>query len=952
MTVAHYILGVAVTVAGTLLERGPELGTLAELVRSAEHGAGVAAYIQGEAGIGKSALLAAAGERAATSGMAVLAASAGELENDFAWGVVRQLFDGAVARAAGAERARLLDGAAALARPALGIEAARESIDASYATLHGLYWLTVNLAQTRPLVLSIDDLHWADSPSLRFIAHLLPRIAGLPILLLMASRPPTAQPAAAAGLLARIAASPGMTPLNPAALSRQASITLVRARLASDVRDDVCLACHDLSGGNPFLLGALLADLADDDLRGIGATVEHVRKMTPAAVSASVLLRLARLPDPATPLARAVATLGAGASLHTAGRLAALGLDEATESAATLIRAGILVDDGTLAFAHPLVRTAIHEDLAGPERSRWHYRAAQLLADENAPLDRIAAHLVQSIPGRDRWTVEQLRRGAADASARGAPDVAADYLRRALAEPPEEEVRGEVLYELGQVELLQDPIAAIPRLREALEAAHEPNRRASIALALGDGLTVVGRLADAIPVLVTGIAELGAEEPSDLRASLEAARLGAARWEPSAQALRHDLVDEIRRRANAGTPLDPQLHCQLAIEATAEGTALDAAVRHARAALSAPERPTGAATSGLPEAMLVLAFADLVDEARKAVDEWLANARARAWPLATVLGSTIASLVCLYRGVVSEAVAHGWSAVNPGVEIRLAPVSVAFLVEALIERGDLMAARGELAERGLDGELDRGWAAAPLLLARGRLHAAAGDHAAAIEDLSATGSRAEAWGVRNPAMHAWRSSLAASLAHVGEREQAIARAEEEVGLARSWGAPRAIGVALRAAGIAHNSDHGVALLREAVTVLESSTAPLEHARALTDLGSVLRRLGHRGEAREHLRNGLDLAHQLGGVQVADRARNELTIAGARPRRDALRGRDALTPSELRVAQLAADGRTNREIAEHLFITLRTVEAHLTSTYGKLEIRSRQQLAFALASSTN
>jgi DNA-binding NarL/FixJ family response regulator len=129
--------------------------------------------------------------------------------------------------------------------------------------------------------------------------------------------------------------------------------------------------------------------------------------------------------------------------------------------------------------------------------------------------------------------------------------------------------------------------------------------------------------------------------------------------------------------------------------------------------------------------------------------------------------------------------------------------------------------------------------------------------------------------------------------------------------------------------------------------VESSPAPLEHARALADLGSALRRGGQRAQAREHLRRSLDLAHRLGGIAVADRAREELRIAGARPRRDALRGRDALTPSELRIAQLAANGRTNRQIAETLFLTLRTVETHLTSSYSKLNISSRRELTAAL-----
>jgi DNA-binding CsgD family transcriptional regulator len=122
------------------------------------------------------------------------------------------------------------------------------------------------------------------------------------------------------------------------------------------------------------------------------------------------------------------------------------------------------------------------------------------------------------------------------------------------------------------------------------------------------------------------------------------------------------------------------------------------------------------------------------------------------------------------------------------------------------------------------------------------------------------------------------------------------------------------------------------------------------ARARTDLGAVLRRLGRRSEACEQLRTGLDLAHRLGGIAVAERARAELTIAGARPRRSARRGRDALTPSELRIVQLAVDGRTNREIAESLFLTLRTVETHLTNAYAKLGITSRRDLATALDAS--
>ena len=197
-------------------------------------------------------------------------------------------------------------------------------------------------------------------------------------------------------------------------------------------------------------------------------------------------------------------------------------------------------------------------------------------------------------------------------------------------------------------------------------------------------------------------------------------------------------------------------------------------------------------------------------------------------------------------------------------------------------------------------------------------------------------------------MMAWRSDAALSLSALGDARAAARLCDTEVALARRWGAGRALGVALRAAGLVTGGDRGLELLTEAVTVLRGSPAALELARALTDLGAARRRAGGRAQARELLREGLDIAQRLGGAGLADRARAELVIAGGRPRRDAVRGRDALTPSELRVAQLAAAGQTNRQIAQALFVTMRTVENHLTSSYAKLGIAARPQLAAALA----
>jgi DNA-binding CsgD family transcriptional regulator len=171
-----------------------------------------------------------------------------------------------------------------------------------------------------------------------------------------------------------------------------------------------------------------------------------------------------------------------------------------------------------------------------------------------------------------------------------------------------------------------------------------------------------------------------------------------------------------------------------------------------------------------------------------------------------------------------------------------------------------------------------------------------------------------------------------------------------VGLARAFGAPRALGCALRGAGLVVGGDAGIAYLREAAASLAESDAPLEHARALTDLGSALRRLGQRSEARAPLRRGLELAHRCQAAALATRARTELLATGARPRRPALSGVDALTASERRVAQMAATGLTNRQIAQALFVTARTVEGHLTHVFQKLDLSARTELAAALPSS--
>jgi len=198
--------------------------------------------------------------------------------------------------------------------------------------------------------------------------------------------------------------------------------------------------------------------------------------------------------------------------------------------------------------------------------------------------------------------------------------------------------------------------------------------------------------------------------------------------------------------------------------------------------------------------------------------------------------------------------------------------------------------------------------------------------------------------IRNPATLQWRSQAALAMRLLDRREEAAELAREELRLARQWGAPRPIGIALRALGLVHGGRRGEAQLRHAVEVLEPSGAQLEHARALIDLGGMLRRANRRADAREPLRRGLELAYRAGAAGLVKHAQDELAATGARPRTLALTGVEALTPSERRVARMAADGMANKEIAQALFVTVKAVEVHLSSAYRKLQIKSRTQLA--------
>jgi DNA-binding CsgD family transcriptional regulator len=930
-----------------LKERAEELATIDALCRNARQGSGSALIVEGPAGIGKTELLNATRDTAHRHGLGVLSAVGGELERDHPFGIVRQLLERRVLGASDKERRSILRGAARLAAPVLtDVPSPPASPEAGHAVLHGLYWVVANMA-ARPLLLVVDDAQWADSASLSWVEYLIRRLEGMPILVALAQR--SGEAGAAPDFLARLAANPLVREVRPRPLSHDATSELIKVALGIQPSAEFVAACHEASGGNPYLVRALAALVREQDIAPTPANAARVAGMSPASVEQQLVLRLGRLGPDATALAQAVAVLGTQVELRHAAILAEMDIKTAGTAVDALAEAHILRSTKPLDFLHPLIGTAVQGTLPPRSAMAAHRRAAALLAADGQPPDVIAAHLIATDPASDPWTVEQLRNAARIAFERGAHAGAITYLERALDEGSDVDHQAQLLLELGTVEALSAQPAAFEHLTAAHRLLGDPRLRARAVLPLSQVMFATDRLTQALPLLEDAITDLG-DSDLDLQAKLLSQALHAAR-----NGLRGDVIRRLMPRLErlAGT----------------SGTASDAYLAHrsvqatfaAEPAQQAGELAVNALSSGRLRARLLegdidfllaagtLILAERYEEAERHLGDALREVQRSGMP--AIAGAILFFLaeIAIRRGDPMPD-ADLWLArdvANENAQLVLAPAA-AFMVLAMVDRGERDEAAQLLRENSLDGQLPELYPFSFVLLARGRLSLALGDAKRALADLTELGRRDDLMGGSNPTLWPWRSTAALAALDLGERARALALAHDEMSVARQVGASGAIGVALRAVGLVEGGDVGLRHLEEAADVLGSSHARLEYARVLTDLGAALRRSGQVRLAREKLRAAMDLAHRCTATAVEQRAHAELLAAGARPRRPVVIGPEALTPAERRVALMAAEGRSNREIAEGLFVTLRTVEIHLTHAYEKLRIRSRDGLAEALA----
>jgi DNA-binding CsgD family transcriptional regulator len=926
------------------IERETELAHMSAALAAAAGGDGRLVVVEGPAGIGKTRLIAEAQALAKQQGFARVRAVGDEPERSLPWGVVRQMAERSLLRYGGEVRERILAGPAGAALRSLEEVAERGADEVALArTLHKLWWVAADLSSERPLLITVDDAQWADLPSLRFLAYLSRRLGDLSIALIVGTRPVESPD----GPLAELATARTGDHLVPAPLSVEG----VRALTGERVAAPVAAALHAASGGNPFFAEQLTAELVRGGHDPADPRSAHaVGALAPRTVARVMLARQG--PDEAA-LAAAAAILGARSDPVLAARLAKLDGERAPAAADALRREHVLTDDPTtLEFRHPVLREAVLAGVAPSVRARLHERAAVALHERGAPAERIAVHLLDAPRSALPDAAAILRVAAGRSMATGDAASAAALLRCARDEGVDDDALdaelGRALLESGEPgaarALLLDAAGRAAQARERAErlalaaeatarihgpAAASAEIRAAIA---GWTAGIEERLAlDARLGIINSYALGGAHGSeqhlaafADLpgRSSEERVLLGmlAQRllYVPRpATEVRAVALRALDGGALAGDPRVDLLAWSIAVHALICAEAIDACeaeIAAARARVAAGGAPADFGCIGMTAAYVGWRVGDL----RRAEAEAMA---------------TLEALSLVDAGPLRDA---------------LRAVATRHAVHAQIEQGRLADARATLAAHDAQAPADAepSVPVSRLRLARAALALASGDPGTALAQARRLGREEQAADAHSPII-AWRGLAAIALGRLGRVEEGRALAADHAAAARTFGAVTEVGAALRIEARLEPADR-LERLDEAVTLLEVGPGRLELAGALADLGEALGVTGRRSDARAPLTRALELAEACGARTLAQRAVDGLSGLGDRPRRIVEAGVDELTASERRVAQLAAGGRTNREIAQELFVTPKTVETHLSHAYAKLRVGGRRELAGALA----
>jgi DNA-binding CsgD family transcriptional regulator len=922
-----------------LLERDTEAAYVAEALNAAAAGTSSLLLLTGPLGIGRTALLhrlpLLAGED-----VRVLRVNAAPMEQDFAFGVVRQLFDSLLTGARPEQSERWLREHGDFARKIFADDSMplgeSRSVTPSETVLNGLRSLLAVVGADNPLLILVDDLQWADAPSLSWLAYLVKRLHGLRAVLVCALR--DGEPRARELTLREITDS-AQRVLRPAPLSLGAVKEMVLDQFGEPGDEEFARVCHEISAGNPLFLRSVLAAVAADGHRPTAEHTEAARLQRPAQLRERLAGWMRSQPQPVRDVAAAIAVLGDQGAPELMARLA--GLDEIgfTSALRALDHLGLLAAEREPRFLHRVVQDAVESSMTVAERERLHDAAAALLYGNGSSAELVAAQLMAVTASQHPWSVEVLRSAADTALRRGVPETAARYLRRALLDASMSgESRGRLLIDLATAERGFDPAACERHISQAVPLLTTPRHRAAAALRISPH--IVGTVPPAVTDLLHQVAEdLGPAAVLD-----GSARDAALRLEARLRHAGHEDPAELAAAVERLSALGEEPPLDSAAERELVAVLLNAAMfssrrpasEVARLACRVLEREPAISDrvqSPLPLVAIALFSADSV----RGINSWPSPERHAPRQDVTAVDALVhaeQALILMARGRAARAREPAERA------MRLADAywpEAGLLATVALTTVALELDDPELVERLLD-EAGRRRSASLALTASLQLLKASQDvrygrWTSALDTLLACGRQLDAAGWHNPVIFRWRPWAAALQQRIGDSRAALALAEEEHARAEAWGAPVALGRALRLKGWLHDGAYATDLLRESADVLRASANELELARSLALLA---RRLDGGAEAAAMLREAGALASACGAPWLVKRAEQGHDTPA--PRLEA-----ALTRTERTVVSLAGGGFTNQEIASRLGVSSRAVEKHLTHAYRKLDISGRREL---------
>ncbi|MEU6818541.1 AAA family ATPase [Streptomyces sp. NPDC046860] len=881
--------------SGYLWERDAEIATVTEAIEllcADRTSAGSLLLFRGEAGLGKTALLAEIRRIAERRGCVVWSARAGETLRSVPFHVLRQLLQPALAALTPDEAREYLGAWYDISGPALGIvEPGEGSPDPSYVC-DGLVSVVSRLvSRDWPLVLLVDDAHWADLETLRWLAALARRLADLPVLVVVARRPGEAD-GDSVRLLDEIAAA-GRPVSNLSALTPQATAGLTRATVGPQADDPFCREVWAVTGGNAYDTVELLAKVRDRELQPVEDRAAELRDLNRSARGGGLVDRLRELGIEPTQFAWAAAILGTGSPVGLVARLANMDADSAARCAELLCGARILAEvapdpaapqpqDIAVEFVHPLIASAVYDSITDAMRTAMHGIAANIVTETGRSAAEAARHLLKVHPEGDAGLVEQLREAAREHLAVGAPDAACGCLERALEEPPLPHVRAQVLYELGRARLLSAPALTIEHLRDALAAPGlDSAQRVDASIRLSQALLHNDQLEEAVRTVE---AEADRHAPGPVRMRLQAVQFT---WE----AVHGETVSPERSRrlaelAATCTGRDNSERALLILrgfDAMTHGENAEQVVELCDRALVNGRLAPGLGWTddewGVELLMMLgsaYAHTDRLDRAESLFSEAL-RAYTRAGWHGGHLSLAHAYLGLAYRrqGKLQDAETALREALRLAERVgRGLPLywsATCGLVDTLLARGHFAQAWTVAEQYGFAPPYPSTIVLPDIRSVRGRLLLAVGRTEEGINELEAAEKAAASRGGHNPVLAPWAVDLARALAPQ-DPERARTLLTDARRQAERFGTDTAIGEALRCAAALESGTGAERLAAKAVAYLEASPCQYEHAAARVEHGILAR-------SRAELTRGRDLAQACGADGLVARASGALDHLG-------------------------------------------------------------------------